>query len=115
MKPTSLNTDQTILEGIASQLRQQRIALNMTQAELAKQSGISKRSLERLESGASVQLSNFIRVLRALGLLEHFTQLTSDPVESPIQQLKLHKKERFRASSPRRKTSSNEWTWEDDA
>lgn len=114
MNTTQLSTDQTILEDLAKQLRQQRIALNMTQAELAKQSGISKRSLERLESGASVQLSNFIRVLRALGLLEQFTQLSPEPIASPILQLQQQKKQRSRASSTKN-SSNSEWTWEDEA
>ena len=63
---------------------------NLTQAQLAERAGISKRTVERLESGGvATQMSGFIRVCRALGLIEHFNVLVPEPVPSPIERLKI--------------------------
>lgn len=110
-----LYSDETALTILAQQIRQKRIELRMTQAELAKQAGISKRSLERLEAGGSVQLTNFIRVLRPLGLLENILALLPEEVESPIEQLKAHQKKQRQRVSPTRLNDTNTWTWGDDA
>jgi predicted transcriptional regulator len=49
---------------------------NLSQAQLAEQAGISKRTLERLEAGAAAtQLSLFLRVLRQLDRLERLALL----------------------------------------
>jgi hypothetical protein len=38
-----------------------------------------KRTLERIEAGASVQVPALLRVLRALGLLERFDGVVPEP------------------------------------
>ena len=49
---------------------------NLSQAQLAEQAGISKRTLERLEAGAAAtQLSLFLQVLRQLDRLERLALL----------------------------------------
>jgi predicted transcriptional regulator len=49
---------------------------NLSQAQLAEQAGISKRTLERLEAGAAAtQLSLFLWVLRQLDRLERLALL----------------------------------------
>lgn len=48
-----------------------RLQRNMTQAELAREARVAKRTIERLESGqTATRLSGFFLVCRALGLLE---------------------------------------------
>ncbi len=67
-----------------------RLDRNLTQAQLATQAGVSKRTVERLEAGAvATQLSGFIRVCRVLDLIERFDLLVPEPVPSPVAQLKL--------------------------
>ena len=52
---------------------------NLSQAQLAEQAGISKRTLERLEAGAAAtQLSLFLRVLRQLDRLERLALLIAE-------------------------------------
>ena len=115
MKKSTHVTDEALLSELGGRLARVRLDRNMTQSELAEQAGVSKRTVERLESGAAAtQLTGFIRVCRALGLLERFVALIPESLPSPIVQLKLHGRQRRRASSaktPDRPTKK--WTWGD--
>ena len=85
---------------------------NLSQAQLAEQAGISKRTLERLEAGASAtQLSLFLRVLRQLDLLERLDLLIPEPQPSPLALLELQKAGRKRASRRRIAKPTSTWTW----
>jgi transcriptional regulator with XRE-family HTH domain len=116
MKISSQNTDNAILKELGARLTRSRLNRNLTQAQLANEAGVSKRTVERIEAGHSTQLSNLIRVSRALGLLVNFNLLIPEPIPSPIEQLKLRGKVRERASTSSRTTgvSSDEWTWGDE-
>jgi transcriptional regulator with XRE-family HTH domain len=111
---------ETLLETSALSLIGQRISRhrlerNLTQAELATSAGVSKRTIERLEAGESTQLSNFLRILRALDLLDGIDQLVSEPPPSPLEQLKLKGRQRQRASSVREPESPPaSWKWGDE-
>lgn len=105
-------TDEEILRELGERLAKVRLERNLTQAELAQQAGVSKRTVERLEVGGATQLSSFIRLCRALDLIERFDRVIPEPVPSPIAQVKLHGKARRRASSI--KTPDHplkKWTW----
>ena len=100
MKITKQATDAVILGELGSRLAKIRLDHNLTQAQLATQAGVSKRTVERLETGAvATQLSGFIRVCRVLDLIERFDLLIPEPVPSPVAQLKLGGKKRRRAST----------------
>ena len=49
---------------------------------------MSKRTVVRLENGQSSQMTNLVRVLRALGLLGNLDALVPAPLASPIEALK---------------------------
>jgi transcriptional regulator with XRE-family HTH domain len=110
-------TAEAFLRELGGRLARVRLDRNLTQRELADQAGVSKRTVERLESGAAAtQLSGFFRVCRALGLLERFDALVPDPLPSPIVQLKLRGKVRRRASSAIASARpSKRWTWGDES
>jgi transcriptional regulator with XRE-family HTH domain len=92
--------DAAQLDQIGSRLADLRLARNLTQAEVAEQAGVSKRTVERLESGATAtQLSTFLRVCRVLGLQDRLELLLPKPVASPVAQLKQQRQTRKRASS----------------
>jgi transcriptional regulator with XRE-family HTH domain len=86
----------------------------MTQAALAKEAGLSARTINRLEHGHSTQLSNLIRILRGLGLLGNMGALIPEPAISPMQQMKLHGKKRQRASSATEQDTPEVWSWGED-
>lgn len=108
--PTS---DAAVLAELGRRLSAARVAADLTQADLAARAGVSKRTVERLESGeVAAQLSAFIRVLRVLNLLERFEALVPEPQPSPIAQLQLAGKTRRRASRrAKAATPGTGWTW----
>jgi len=113
MKIINLSTDEAILRALGQRLAAARLQQNLTQMQLAEQAGISKSTLQRLESGeAATQLSGFMRVCRALGLLEQFEALLPEPAPSPMAQLKLQGRQRKRASGGKAaQRGRKKWTW----
>lgn len=116
MKITSLLTDDSVLQEIGGRLAAARLAANLTQAALAEQAGVSKRTVERLENGeVSTRLSGFVRICRTLGLMEHIDRLVPEASVSPMQQLKRQGSKRQRASSALSVSeNSKKWTWGDE-
>jgi len=106
-------SDEGILRELGGRLTGARLERNLTQAALAEAAGVSKRTVERLESGeVATQLSGFVRVCRALGLLERFDTLLPEAMPSPMEQLKSQGRQRRRASRKRAGTeTSKKWTW----
>jgi transcriptional regulator with XRE-family HTH domain len=118
MNITGQLTDAAILRELGARLAATRLGRNLTQAALAEQAGVSKRTLERLESGeVATQLAGFVRVCRALGLTERLGLLVPEPVPSPLAQLKLQGRQRRRASGKRAAATRGgadgpgTWTW----
>lgn len=104
-----------ILQELGKRLEQYRLNRNITQAYLAKEAGVSERTVIRVEQGLSVQMANFVKIINVLGLSDNIDALIPVPVPSPIQQLSLRGKERQRASSAKSKNESQtKWSWEDD-
>jgi len=116
MKIAEQATDAAVLSELGSRLAQVRLERNLTQAQLAEQAGVSKRTVERLESGSvATQLSGFIRVCRVLDLVERFDMLVPEPVPSPVEQLKLRGRKRRRASAKRKaQAAPKKWQWGDE-
>jgi transcriptional regulator with XRE-family HTH domain len=91
-----------------------RLERNLTQAQLAVEAGLSKRTVERIERGeAAAQLSGFLRLCRALDLIERIDSLFPPPLPSPVEQLRLRGRIRRRASAPRSGIveETKPWTW----
>ncbi len=108
-------SDDAILKEMAARIAQYRLNQNKTQAALAQEAGVSKRTITRLEQGQSVQISNLIRVLRALQLIQNIEALIPSPAISPVQQIKMQGKQRKRASSKTNEPNKKEpWLWGDD-
>ncbi len=109
-------TDASVLAELGDRLSRLRLQRNLTQEELAREAGVSKRTLIRLEAGESSQVTNLIRVIRALGLLGNLDAFVPPPLPSPLEQLRSRAQERRRASPGARKSGSTaKWTWGDDA
>ena len=116
MKITKQATDEAILSELGGRLARARLERNLTQAQLAAEAGVSKRTVERLESGSvATQLPGFLRVCRVLDVIERFDLLVPEPVPSPVEQLKLRGRRRQRASAKRKtKAPSKKWQWGDE-
>jgi transcriptional regulator with XRE-family HTH domain len=115
-KISDLVSDEAILVEIGRRIVQRRLELQMTQARLAEQSGVAKRTVERIEAGASAQMTSMIRLLRVLGLLSGLDLLFPEMQQRPLDLLKRKGKVRKRASTPRHKEGLDEtWRWGDDS
>ena len=76
---------------------------------------MAKSTVVRLESGqVATHLSGFLRVCRALGLLDRFDMLVPEPAPSPVAQLQLQGRTRKRASRKPVAQVKKTWTWGDD-
>lgn len=111
MKISNQLVDEAILRELGERLMRVRLQRNLTQAELAIEAGVSKRTVERMEAGGATQLVNLVRVCRALGLVEGFETLIPPTVPGPVAQLKLRGKERKRASSVKPAEPAGKWQW----
>ena len=111
MKFTLTLSDTAVLHELGKRLAQHRLNRNLTQQSLAREAGISLRTLNRIECGEPSQTSNVLRVLRVLGLLDNLDALVPEPPVSPIQQLKLKGKVRQRDSSTAGAAPAEPWTW----
>jgi len=95
---TNLTSDRATLELIGERIARERLGQNRRQSDVAEEAGISRKTLIRLEAGQDVSLTTFLRVLRALNLMENLSLLLPEPGPSPIELLKLQGKRRSRAS-----------------
>jgi transcriptional regulator with XRE-family HTH domain len=115
MKISTLLADDAILAEIGARIAHRRLALQLTQAAVAEQAGVAKRTLERLEAGHSMQMSNLIRILRVLDGLAGLDRMLPEAVPSPMDLLKRKGKPRQRASKNRLSDRPvTPWTWEED-
>src|SRR5271163_2424007 len=109
-------SDTAILEELGKRLLRHRLNQNLTQQDLADEAGTGVNTVYRLEQGQSTQLSNLIRILRALGLVSNFDALVPESPPSPIEQAKLKKDERKRASQRREERGPSAiWKWDDES
>jgi len=115
VKISKLLSDDAILAELGERIAHCRLELQLTQAALAEQAGVAKRTVERIEAGASAQMSSLIRVLRVLDLLPNLDRMIPPAGPRPMDLLKRKGKVRRRASSRRDSGQSNEpWSWDDD-
>jgi transcriptional regulator with XRE-family HTH domain len=114
MKIVDDSGDEATLVEIGARLRRHRLDRDLTQGQLASEAGVSKRTVERLESGRSTQLSSFVRILRALGLLPNLEALVPGTLVRPLDQLRLGGLERRRASGRTAAEADATWSWGDE-
>ena len=60
-------TDRRVLADLGDRLAQHRLNRNLTQDQLAREAGVSKRTIVRLENGQSSQATNLVRSSSRVG------------------------------------------------
>lgn len=121
---------QSIL-AIGSQLEQLRLSKNLSQALVASEAGVSRRTITRMEAGETVSLDTFVRVLKVYDIADRIATLFPEHTVRPIERVKLGGKQRKRASSVKnseKKSATNNsikdsvaepnqepWSWADEA
>lgn len=108
MSPTAISLE------MGQRLKRARLNGDITQSELAKRTGLTRRTILNAEKG-KVQLENFIAILSALSLLNQLNLFLPEQQLSPLQLAKLKGQERKRASrksnSDRPATTQDTTSW----
>ena len=113
MKINEKQSDQVILAEIGQRVARRRIDRQLTQAELAREAGVGKRTVERFENGESSQLITLIRIFRVLDLLPNLDAMVPEPGISPLDLVALKGKTRKRVSKRRKEVAEGDWQWKD--
>ncbi len=95
------------MKELGQRIQESRIAMNLTQAQMAERSGVALRTVARIEKGESVNVENVLNVLRVLGNLN---QLVQEQVLAPTELIDVGKKRR-RASGKQKSQKRETWVW----
>lgn len=112
MKLTGYESETAILKELGNRIKQHRISMNMTQAELAEKCGISMSTEVRIENGDDSKLSNYIKIISVLGLVENFDLLI--PEEQPDYKAMYEERPTKKRVSRSRKNTDKTWIWGED-
>ncbi|CAA0122477.1 Uncharacterised protein [BD1-7 clade bacterium] len=85
---------------LGERLKHARLNADLTQLDVAKRAGISRKAVLNAEKGQA-QLSVFVAILLALDSVAQLNQFLPEPPISPVQLSKLRGKQRQRASGKR--------------
>ena len=107
-------TSNQIEAALCERLESIRLSRNMTQQQLAKEAGVSPRTIGRLAKGQGVSLDTFIRVLTALRIQQSLESLLPDPTVRPIERVGAAARERKRAHPVQTSPESPAWSWGDE-
>lgn len=113
-----MDQELSIIENIGRKLQQTRLALNLSQEQLAQKASVSRRTLVQAETGHSVSLSTLVKILLALNAEDLLQPFMETSTISPIELAKLKGRQRQRATGERQVTEHNQsdkeqddWTW----
>jgi transcriptional regulator with XRE-family HTH domain len=102
-----------ILKEFGTRLKQQRASRNIDQGTLAYESGVSLRTLSRLENGHGASFEAVIKVMRALGILDRLELMLPGTDISPVQRAKTRThKPRQRASRKAAENKQHTSAWQ---
>lgn len=115
MQITDELSDTAILAELAKRLSHRRVEAGFTQEDLAREAGVSKRTVERLEAGNSVQLTSLVRLLRTLSLLGSLDALLPPAAPGPMELLKQGKVRQRVKPAATKKRARKPWQWGDES
>jgi len=88
-----MKTNSDIISEIGKFIKHHRVKQNKTQEELAKESGIKRVTIARIENGSNFNIMTFIQLLRHLNILEEvMNTFKVASYISPIAYMKMHGK-----------------------
>ena len=90
-----------IVRRLCERLRTERLALDMTQAELAGRAGIGVNTVSNLEAGRNVGFENLVRVAMALGRVKELEALFLPRLDS-IEDIRRYENSANRLRSKRK-------------
>lgn len=104
-------TYQEFIKELGQKIKIYRIMKEMSQQDLTDKSGVSKRSISRLEQGESVQVDNLFKILLALDLGDNIELLVPDQTKRPSYYLE---KSEDKPKRVRKKTEKKDFKWGDE-
>lgn len=98
--PLQLNNVEEVAQRLADRVRGERLRQELTQATLAKRSGVSLPTVQRYERTGQATVESLLKLCYALGRLDEFAELLAPPAASSISELE------GRDETPQRKRGS---------
>ena len=102
-----------LMRDLGNRLEKFRLSQNLRQEDVAREAGISRITVGKLEGGEGVSLETFLRVMRALGLSDRILNMVPDASISPMQVKTDGTSQRQRARRADPDKASAPWTWGD--
>ena len=97
-----LLNDKAIIEDLGIRVKQKRLDRNWSQAALAEKSGISPKTVQKMEQGSPVSLATLITILRAFGSLDDILKILPLKKIDPIALMNAKSNKKQRASHSRK-------------
>lgn len=112
-------SDADVLGELGRRVERLRLDRNWTQEQLAREAGVSRPTVERMEAGSSGSMTSFVRVLRALGRLTALDAVVPVPTVRPMDVLRAGTPKRRKRARPAREGDdeavvASAWTWGDE-
>ena len=104
-------TAEAVLTELGRRISRRRLDLGMTQAAAAGEAGLSKRTVEHIESGDDIRVTSLIRYLNVLDLIDGLNSIVPETGPRPMEVLRMKGMERQRASSKQSEKLKKEWHW----
>ena len=104
-----------VLSELGSRIKAARIAMDITQKEMARLTNLSQRTISNLETGKDISFSTVIDVFRALGQLQNLDIMIPEQGPRPSEIAALGKqRERVRRNTVATAPTQSGWKWGDE-
>lgn len=80
----NVQTEQMVVANLVERFVKRRKEFGLTQKSLSDKSGVSYGSIRRFESKGEISLQSLLKISDAIGLLEDFNKLFSNPIIKSI-------------------------------
>lgn len=106
-------TSKSVMNEFAERIKQYRINMQITQAAMAKKTGISIRNIVRIEKGEDTQFNNIIKILSVLHLQNNLDLVIPDESIRPINIIDLRKQKNRSRASKSKNPRDKKYVWGD--
>lgn len=97
---------------LGQRIKKVRIALEMTQGEVADRAGVARMVVSKIETGKNISLESLISIFQAIGEVHRFNDLLPEPEVSPVKLSMTKGKVPQRVKKKKKDDSSKGgWTW----
>ncbi|MDO5441665.1 MAG: helix-turn-helix transcriptional regulator [Bacillota bacterium] len=105
----TLKSTAIYLKEIGEKIKLYRVSKGLTQQQLEEKTGVSARSISRLEQGQSIHMDSFVKILCALNLEDNLSMLIPDQRDRPSFYLKKVGNPKYRARKKAHPQSTFVW------